>query len=299
LVYKFLVRQIYIEELVIFGMVTPIRQSVPLKGKKVSKEVIRLRNVSKHYPMGDSVVKALSHLEFKVFQGEFVAIMGPSGSGKSTAMNLVGSLDMPTFGNIYLDDKDISEFSESDLAQLRGKKIGFIFQSFNLIPNLTVRENVMLPMMFQGEDIDVRREKAAELLKLVELSDRMDHYPGEISGGQMQRVAIARSLANDPEVILADEPTGNLDTKTGAIVMEFLEKLNKKGKTVIMVTHDPELAEEYADVIYWLRDGILEKVTKKCGKRFMDVTRKKKKEAREKTVIKATVETTKKRKGGK
>jgi len=245
----------------------------------------------------------------KIKKGEFVYdISVPCASNflannfiihNSTAMNLVGSLDMPTYGNIYLDDKDISEFSESDLAQLRGKKIGFIFQSFNLIPNLTVRENVMLPMMFQGEDIDVRREKAAELLKLVELSDRMDHYPGEISGGQMQRVAIARSLANDPEVILADEPTGNLDTKTGAIVMEFLEKLNKKGKTVIMVTHDPELAEEYADVIYWLRDGILEKVTKKCGKRFMDVTKKKKKEAHEKTVVEAAVGTGKKRKGGK
>ncbi len=246
---------------------------------KAKKEVIRLRNVSKHYPMGDSVVKALAHLELKVYDGEFVAIMGPSGSGKSTAMNLVGSLDMPTYGNIFLDNKDIGEFSESDLAQLRGQKIGFIFQSFNLIPNLTVRENVMLPMMFQGEDIEVRKEKAAELLRLVELGDRMDHYPGEISGGQMQRVAIARSLANDPEVILADEPTGNLDTKTGAIVMEFLEKLNKKGKTVIMVTHDPELAEDYADVIYWLRDGVLERVTKKAGKKFIDVTKKAKREA--------------------
>jgi len=192
-------------------------------------------------------------------------------------MNLVGSLDVPTHGKIYLDGGDISELSESDLAQVRGKKIGFIFQSFNLIPNLTVRENVMLPMMFQGEDIDVRSDKAAELLKLVELGDRVDHYPGEISGGQMQRVAIARSLANDPEVILADEPTGNLDTKTGAIVMEFLERLNKEGKTVIMVTHDPDLAEQYADVVYWLRDGCLEKVTKRVGKRFVDVTKKVKK----------------------
>jgi len=250
--------------------------------KEVKKEFIRLRNVSKHYPMGDSVVKALSHLEFKVYEGEFVAIMGPSGSGKSTAMNLVGSLDMPTFGTIYLDDADISELSESDLAQIRGKKIGFIFQSFNLIPNLTVKENVMLPMMFQGTSVEERAGRAEELLKLVELHDRMDHYPGEISGGQMQRVAIARSLANDPEVILADEPTGNLDTKTGDIVMHFLEKLNKQGKTIIMVTHDPDLAEEYADVVYWLRDGELEKVTKRVGKRFVDVTKKKKKEMKEK-----------------
>ena len=226
------------------------------------KEVIRLRNVSKHYPMGDSIVRALNHLEFKVFEGEFVAIMGPSGSGKSTAMNLVGSLDVPTKGTIYLDEHDISTLEESDLAQIRGQKIGFIFQSFNLIPNLTAKENVMLPMMFQGTDVDARAEKAEELLELVELTDRMDHYPGELSGGQRQRVAIARSLANDPEVILADEPTGNLDTKTGAIVMEFLEKLNKEGKTIVMVTHDPDLAKAHADVVYWLLDGELDKVTK-------------------------------------
>lgn len=245
--------------------------------EEAKKEVIRLRDVSKFYPMGDSVVKALNHLEFKVYGGEFVAIMGPSGSGKSTAMNLVGSLDMPTHGTIYLDNGDISELSESDLAQIRGKKIGFIFQSFNLIPNLTVKENVMLPMMFQGASIGDRTRKAEELLKLVELGDRMNHYPGEISGGQMQRVAIARSLANDPEVILADEPTGNLDRKTGAIVMEFLEKLNRQGKTVIMVTHDSNLAEKYADVIYWLIDGELDRVTKRVGKRFIDVTKQKKK----------------------
>ena len=248
--------------------------------KEVKREVIRLKNVSKHYPMGDSVVKALDHLEFKVYGGEFVAIMGPSGSGKSTAMNLVGSLDMPTHGTIYLDNGDISEFSESDLAQVRGKKIGFIFQSFNLIPNLTVKENVMLPMMFQGTSFEERTKKAEDLLRLVELGDRMEHYPGEISGGQMQRVAIARSLANDPEVILADEPTGNLDTKTGTIVMEFLEKLNDEGKTIIMVTHDPDLAKQYADVIYWLLDGKLDKVTKRAGRKFIDVTKKKKREAK-------------------
>ena len=246
--------------------------------KEVKKEVIRLRNVCRHYPMGDSVVKALNHLEFKVYEGEFIAIMGPSGSGKSTAMNLVGSLDMPTYGTIYLDGNDISELGESDLAQVRGKKIGFIFQSFNLIPNLTVKENVMLPMMFQGISIEEREKRAEELLKLVELGDRMEHYPGEISGGQMQRVAIARSLANDPEVILADELTGNLDTKTGTIVMKFLEKLNEEGKTVVMVTHDPDLAKQYADVVYWLKDGGLEKVTKRIGKNFIDVTKAKKKE---------------------
>jgi putative ABC transport system ATP-binding protein len=248
--------------------------------KGEQKEIIRLRNVSKYYPMGGSVVKALNHVDLKVFEGEFIAIMGPSGSGKSTAMNLVGSLDVPTHGVIYLDGGDIIELSESDLAQVRGKKIGFIFQSFNLINNLTVKENVMLPMMFQGTSFDEREEKAEELLRLVELHDRMNHYPGEISGGQMQRVAIARSLANNPEVILADEPTGNLDTKTGEIVMHFLKKLNEQGKTIIMVTHDPDLAKEYADVIYWLLDGELDKVTKRVGKNFIDVTKKKKKEAK-------------------
>ncbi|MFH1451654.1 MAG: ABC transporter ATP-binding protein [archaeon] len=230
------------------------------------KVLIRLRDVSKYYQMGDNVVKALNHLDFKVYEKEFVVIMGPSGSGKSTGMNLIGSLDVPTHGTIYLDGIDISELDESELAQIRGKKIGFIFQSFNLIPNLTAKENVMLPMMFQGSDIETRAEKAEELLKLVELGDRMDHYPNQLSGGQMQRVAIARSLANDPEVILADEPTGNLDTKTGQIVMDFLDDMNSKGKTVVVVTHDADLALKHADIVYWLLDGHLEKVTGKGGK---------------------------------
>jgi len=227
------------------------------------KELIRLSNVSKFYKMGHSVVKALDNLNFKVYEGEFVAIMGPSGSGKSTAMNLVGSLDVPTHGNIYLEGNNTSTLTESELAQIRGKKIGFIFQSFNLIPNLTAKENVMLPMMFQGDIINTRSNRAIELLKLVELGDRMSHYPNELSGGQMQRVAVARSLANNPNILLADEPTGNLDSKTGEIIMDFLEKSNKEGKTIIMVTHDPNLAKKYAGVIYWLLDGKLDKVTKK------------------------------------
>lgn len=248
---------------------------------KEVKELIRLKDVSKFYYMGDSVVKALNGVDLKVYEGEFVAIMGPSGSGKSTAMNLVGSLDVPTHGTVFLDDNDISTLGESELAQIRGRKIGFIFQSFNLIGNLTTAENVMLPMMFQGEDADERRDKAEDLLGLVDLGDRGDHYPGELSGGQRQRVAIARSLANDPEVILADEPTGNLDTKSGGNVMEFLKKMNKEGKTIIMVTHDPDLAKRYADVVYWLRDGKLERVTKKVGSKFVDVTKRVKKKAKE------------------
>lgn len=230
-------------------------------GKKLN--VIRLDDICKYYYMGDNVIKAVDGLSLEVNQGEFVAIMGPSGSGKSTTMNMVGSLDVPTNGSVFLDGEDISFLSESDLAQIRGKKIGFIFQSFNLIPNLTTKENVMLPMTFQGISLEEREIRAEELLEMVELTDRMDHYPNELSGGQRQRVAIARSLANDPEVILADEPTGNLDTKTGEIVMNFLDKMHKKGKTIVVITHDPDLAQKHAEVVYWLRDGKLEKVTKK------------------------------------
>jgi putative ABC transport system ATP-binding protein len=229
-------------------------------------EVIRLKNVAKHYKLGDNLVRALDGVDIVINEGDFVSIMGPSGSGKSTAMNLVGSLDTPTHGKIFLDKKDISKLSESSLAQLRGKKIGFIFQQFNLINNLTARENIALPMMFQGEGESERLKKADELLSLVDLGDRGNHYPNQLSGGQQQRVAIARALANDPEVILADEPTGNLDTKTGAIVMEFLGKLHKEGKTVVMVTHDPKLAQGYSDIVYWLLDGKVEKITKRRRK---------------------------------
>ncbi len=234
--------------------------------KTTMNEIIKLRSVEKHYQMGDNLVKAVDGLDITIEKGDFVAIMGPSGSGKSTTMNLVGSLDLATRGDIYLDNLDIEHLDESQLAQIRGKKIGFIFQSFNLIPNLTAKENIMLPMLFQDTDKDEREKKAEELLKLVDLDDRMDHYPNQLSGGQQQRVAIARSLANDPEVILADEPTGNLDTKTGEMVMKFLEELNSKGKTIIMVTHDPEKAMAHARTVYSIKDGKVEKVTKRVGK---------------------------------
>ena len=233
-----------------------------MKDMKGKKEVIRLQGVSKIYDMGETKVHALSKFNICVNEGEFIAIMGPSGSGKSTCMNLVGSLDTPSLGKIYLDGVNISSLHESDLAQIRGKKIGFIFQSFNLIPNLTVKGNVMLPMMFQGLNEFERAKKAEEVLNSVDLKDRMNHYPNQLSGGQRQRVAIARALANDPEVILADEPTGNLDTKTGELVLNFLDDLHSKGKTIIMVTHDADLAKKHAQTIYWLKDGMLDKVTK-------------------------------------
>lgn len=221
------------------------------------KAIIRIEGVWKTYKMGEVEVHALRGMNFEVKKGEFVAIMGPSGSGKSTAVNMVGCLDVPTKGNIFLDGKNIAKMSESQLAQIRGRKIGFIFQQFNLIPSLTAKRNITLPMIFQGVSYEKRVKRAEKLLRLVDLGDRMQHKPSEMSGGQQQRVAIARSLANDPEVILADEPTGNLDSETGKKVMDFLRQLNKKeGKTVIMVTHDPKLAK-VADRIAHLKDGVI------------------------------------------
>ncbi len=226
-------------------------------------EIIKLDDVCKIYKMDSVEVPALCDINLEIEKGDFVAIMGPSGSGKSTGMNLIGSLDMPTRGKIFLDGRDISKLRESELAQLRGKKVGFIFQQFNLIPNLTAKENVMLPMIFQNKSKAERERKADELLALVELQNRKEHYPGQLSGGEQQRVAIARALANDPEVILADEPTGNLDSKRGEIIMEFLDKLNKEGKTIVMVTHDKLLAEKHARTIHYLKDGKVVDVKRK------------------------------------
>lgn len=231
----------------------------------MAEHLITLEGVTKYYHMGDSVVKAVDGIDIVVERGDFVAIMGPSGSGKSTAMNLVGSLDLATNGRILLEGIDIEKFEESELAQIRGKKIGFIFQSFNLIPNLTAKENVMLPMLFQKVPLEEREARGKQLLKLVDLETRMDHYPNQLSGGQQQRVAIARALANDPEIILADEPTGNLDTRTGENVMDMLTKLNNQGKTIILITHAPDVAMEHAKKIYWLKDGKVEKVTIRKG----------------------------------
>jgi len=217
--------------------------------------IIMLQNVWKTYKMGEVEVNALKGVSLEINQGEFVAITGASGSGKSTMMNLVGCLDLPTKGSIFLDGKDISKMSESDLAGVRGKKIGFIFQQFHLIPTLSALENVMLPLEFQDMPSDAARKRAVEILDLVGLGDRMGHLPSQLSGGQQQRVAIARSLANNPDVILGDEPTGNLDSKTGSDVLDLLQSLWKKeGKTVIMVTHDLKLAS-YAKRKVQLKDG--------------------------------------------
>lgn len=226
---------------------------------KQSEFIIELEDVWKTYCIGEVIVNALSGLTLKVKRGEFLAVMGPSGSGKSTSMNMIGCLDVPSKGRIFLEGIDISELHESDLAQIRGQKIGFIFQKFNLIPTLTAKENIMLPMTFQGIPLALREKKAKELLKLVELEERENHSPGELSGGQQQRVAIARALANNPEVILADEPTGNLDTKTGGTVMEYLKKLHEtQNKTIVLVTHDLNVAKS-ADRIEYLKDGKLSK----------------------------------------
>lgn len=219
--------------------------------------IIELKNVWKTYTMGEVNVHALRGLNLEVKKGEFLAVMGPSGSGKSTFMNMVGCLDIPTKGSIYLDGRDISLMSESDLAQIRGRKIGFIFQKFNLLNTMTARENVMLPLTFQGLSADKREEISMKYLELVGLQDRMNHTPNELSGGQQQRVAIARALANTPEVILADEPTGNLDSHSGKSVLDFLRKLHEeKGTTIIMVTHDEKIARQ-ADRIAFLKDGMI------------------------------------------
>jgi putative ABC transport system ATP-binding protein len=225
--------------------------------------IIKLDNVWKIYQMGHVKVNALRGLSLEIKKGEFVAMMGPSGSGKSTAVNMVGALDIPTKGKIYLEKHDISKLSESDLAQIRGRKIGFIFQQFNLINTLSALDNVALPMVFQGIEREERMEKAKKILETVNLADRMHHRPTELSGGQQQRVAIARALSNDPDVILADEPTGNLDSKTGETVMGFLKNLNRKeGKTIIMVTHDEHISHS-ADRIEFLKDGMIVKSMRK------------------------------------
>jgi len=221
------------------------------------ESIIKLDKVWKIYDMGSTKIYANKDVSLEIKKGEFVYIIGKSGSGKSTLLNMIGSLDYPSRGKIFLDNKNINDYSESDLAQLRGKKIGFVFQSFNLINSMTALENVMLPMTFQNIDMESKVKRAKSLLDMVEMNHRYNNLPGELSGGERQRVAVARSLANDPEVIIADEPTGNLDSKTGKAVMQMFEKINnQENKTIIIVTHDTDLVKrKIHHKVYKISDG--------------------------------------------
>lgn len=217
--------------------------------------IIELENVEKEYEMGETIVRALRGASVDIKEGEFVAVMGPSGSGKSTLMNMIGALDIPTRGEVTIGGEKIGKMTEDKLALLRSEKVGFVFQEFNLISSMNAWQNVALPMVFRNTPRKERKERAQKLLKDVGLGERVDFRPSELSGGQRQRVSIARSLANNPDIILADEPTGNLDTKTGDKIMDLLTDLNDEGKTIIMVTHDPKDAE-YADRTITIVDGV-------------------------------------------
>lgn len=218
------------------------------------KELMSLSGITKSYRNGDEELQVLKGIDLTVYEGEFVAIMGPSGSGKSTLMNIIGLLDRPTSGTYHLSGTAVEELGEKKLAQVRNDEIGFVFQQFFLLSKLTAQENVELPLIYAGVGVSKRRELAQAFLEKVELSERRKHLPSELSGGQKQRVAIARALVNSPSIILADEPTGALDTKTGNQIMELLTQLNREGKTIIMVTHEPEIAD-YATRKIVIRDG--------------------------------------------
>ncbi|MBX2844868.1 MAG: ABC transporter ATP-binding protein [Saprospiraceae bacterium] len=219
--------------------------------------VIQLHDIKKTYITGRVAVHALKNISLNIGSNEYVALMGPSGSGKSTLMNLLGCLDTPSGGSYILNGKDVSTLTENDMAIIRNEEIGFVFQSFNLMPRLNALENVSLPLIYAGKNKKYRRERAAELLEAVGLGDRMDHKPNELSGGQIQRVAIARSMANNPSIILADEPTGNLDTKTSYEIMDLFAKIQEDGNTVILVTHEEDIAARTKRIIR-LRDGEVE-----------------------------------------
>jgi putative ABC transport system ATP-binding protein len=223
----------------------------------MSKQIISTENISKRYIMGSEIIDALKSITISINKGEYVAFMGPSGSGKSTLMNIVGCLDTPTGGTYILNGKDVSNMSENELAEIRNKEIGFVFQTFNLLPRSSSLENVALPLIYAGISKQEREERALQALINVGLGDRAKHKPNELSGGQRQRVAIARALVNDPSIILADEPTGNLDTKTSYEIMELFDQLHRKGNTIIMVTHEDDIAH-YAHRIVRLRDGLIE-----------------------------------------
>lgn len=220
-------------------------------------DAVRVEGVRKTYMLGTHPVEVLKGVDLSVEKGEFVAIMGRSGSGKSTLMNLMGCLDRPTAGEVYIDGVAVSPLADNELARIRGRKVGFVFQTFNLISRMSARENVELPMVYQGVPSAVRRRRAEELLSQMGLGDRYDHKPPVLSGGERQRVAIARALANEPTLVLADEPTGNLDSKRGREIMEIFSELNENGTTIVMVTHDAEVAG-YAHRRVVLKDGLIE-----------------------------------------
>lgn len=221
------------------------------------KNIIELRNIQKYYEVGTSIVKALDGVDLDIQKNEFVALMGPSGSGKSTLMNMIGCLDTPTKGTYNLNGVNVSSMADNDLALIRNKEIGFIFQTFNLLGRYTTLENVAMPMVYSGISKSKRTERAEQVLEMVGLADRMAHTPNELSGGQRQRVAVARALVNNPSIILADEPTGNLDTKTSYEIMALLDKIHANGNTIILVTHEEDIAK-YTKRVVRMRDGKIE-----------------------------------------
>jgi putative ABC transport system ATP-binding protein len=223
----------------------------------MAQSIITLEKISKSYRMGEEIINALKQVSLSIYKNEYVALMGPSGSGKSTLMNILGCLDSPTSGSYILNGIDVSSMSDGELAEVRNKQIGFVFQTFNLLPRLTALDNVALPLVYAGLSKTQRITKAEDALNKVGLGDRMAHKPNELSGGQRQRVAIARALVNDPAIILADEPTGNLDTKTSVEIMGIFERIHNAGNTVILVTHEPDIAD-HAHRIVRLRDGLVE-----------------------------------------
>jgi putative ABC transport system ATP-binding protein len=223
----------------------------------MEKKIIHLEAIVKHYKVGPSVVRALRSVTIDIFKGEYVAVMGASGSGKSTLMNIIGCLDTPTSGKYILNGKEVSSMSDNELAGIRNKEIGFVFQVFNLLPRNTALENVMLPLVYAGEKKHVRNERALRILEDVGLGDRVEHKPNELSGGQRQRVAIARALVNSPSLILADEPTGNLDSTISEEIMKLFAEIHRKGNTIMMVTHEEDIAK-HAHRIIRLKDGVVE-----------------------------------------
>jgi len=239
--------------------------SVAIKSEHDTHEfIVRTKNLIKEYVMGDTTLRALKDVTLDIRRGEYLSLMGPSGSGKSTLFNMIGGLDKPTSGNVFIDEVDMAQLDASELAYLRCRRIGYIFQTFNLIPVMTALENVTLPMIFGGAPSDEAALKGIELLKTVGLGDRLHHKPTELSGGQQQRVAIARAFANDPAIILADEPTGNLDLKTGTEIIELLRNMNQhEGATIISATHDLKMVD-VSDRIVWIRDGAIDRIDERA-----------------------------------